>query len=112
MTAGQTVRVGISTPEALLLLPLPEDLSGIQLEGRVCVFCGNGVTARTSIDLGSRILGARRIFPRACPGCISKEAITQLSLHCLGVNACQDCKEEPICDLGSALNRLIRMGAR
>lgn len=116
MTADQTVSAGISGPDALLLLPLPARLSDAQLDGHVCVYCGRGVTTPTSVGLGDRIQGEgdeeRRIFPRACPICVSHEAMCELSAHCLGHDRCQDCKDEPICDTGRALNRLTKMGGR
>jgi len=116
MAPEPAVTSGMPTHEALALLPLPERLSDAQRDGHVCVYCGRSVTTPTSVDLGSRILGEeggeRRVFPRACPICVSHEAIVELAAHCLGKERCQDCKEAPICDTGSALNRLTKMGGR
>lgn len=104
----QTVRSGMPNHEALALLPLPAALSDAQQDGHVCVWGGESLTPETAIRLDSRELGGRIVYPRACRSCVSRLAMTALATHTLGANACADCQDIPACDLGQALNRLIR----
>lgn len=116
-TASQTATVGMSTPDAFALLPLPEHLSDAQRDGHVCVYDGDALTAQTAVDLGARTLDGRTAFPRACHTAVNRAALGVLFDHCSGTEereACQECKErEPdMCEIARALNRLIRMRQR
>lgn len=108
----QTVQSGMPNHEALALLPLPARLVDRQLEGHLCVWGGEAITTVTSVDLGSRILDGRRVFPRACRPCVGKAAMGALFDHASGPGACPKCKESPECATGQALNRLIRQATR
>jgi hypothetical protein len=112
MAPEPAVTSGMSIHEALALLPLPERLSDVQREGRVCVFGGEELVTATAVRLGDRERHGRMIFPRACRTCVRNEALDLLSIHCLGPNACPDCQEGPICEIGAALNRVIKLGRR
>lgn len=108
----QSVRSGMPNHEALALLPLPEQLSDAQRDGHVCVWGGETLTPQTAVRLDSRELDGRTVYPRACRTCVSRQAMTALAAHTLGSIACADCKEIPACELGQALNRLIRKANR
>lgn len=100
---------GMPNYEALARLPIPETLSGPQREGYVCVWGGEALDAVTAVDLGSRLDDdGRRIFPRACRADVRKAAMGALFDHSTGPDACEECRTEPICETGRALNRLIR----
>lgn len=103
------VTSGMPTHEALALLPIPGRLSEQQREGRVCVYDGDVLTTETAVDLGTRKdAEGHAIFPRACRTAASHAAAGALFDHTSGPDACPDCQENPICDLGRALNRIIR----
>lgn len=102
---------GMPNHEALTLLPLPVQLSTRQREGHVCVWGGEALTTETAVDLGSRKLDDRMVFPRACHPCIGKQALRALTDHNLGPQACATCATG-MCDTSRALNRLIRIGHR
>lgn len=117
MASDQTVSVGMPTHKAFTLLPLPTKLSDAQREGHVCVWTGETLTAETAVDLGSRNVGGRTIFPRASRTAVTNAALSALFDHCSGTEereACKECKElEPdMCETARALNRLIRMRQR
>jgi hypothetical protein len=109
-----TVTSGMPTHEALALLPIPARLSDAQRDGHVCVWTGEALTAETAIDLGPRTLDGRRIFPRASRTGVNRAALSALFDHVSGTENSEPCETcaTSICDLGRALNRLIRMGAR
>lgn len=106
------VATGMPNHEALALLPLPDLLSDVQKDGHVCVWGGEALTAATAVMLGSREIDGRTVSPRACRSCVSQAALGFLFDHATGPNACPDCQEVPACDLGQALNRLIRKATR
>lgn len=108
----QTVPIGISTPEALASLPLPDRLSDSQRQGHVCVWGGEALTSVTAVDLGSRKLGDRMAFPRACHVCLTRAALGALLDHASGAAACPECQVSPTCEVGLALNRVVRLGMR
>jgi len=105
---SSTVTSGIPNYKALALLSLPAALSDPQKNGNVCVWGGESLTPDTAVQLDSRTLDGRTVYPRACRSCVSRLAMTALASHALPPDACTDCREEPLCDLGQALNRLIR----
>ncbi|MEU0671948.1 hypothetical protein ABZ330_03495 [Streptomyces sp. NPDC006172] len=102
----------MATVDALALLPLPAPLSDAQREGHVCVWGGEALAPGTAVDLGSRRLDGRLMFPRACRSCVSRVAMGALFDHCTGDTACKTCQATPECDTGRALNRVIRLGHR
>lgn len=104
---GNTVLVGVPTPDAYRLLPIPEALAGPHLDGHVCVWGGETLTSRTAVDLGSRRINGRLAFPRACRGCTARAAMRALQLHGRG---CADCDGD--CAVGRALGRIIRAATR
>lgn len=112
MAPDPAVTSGMPTHEALALLPIPKRLTDQQREGRACVWGGEPITALTSSDLGSRTVEDRRIFPRGCPQCVGKAAMGALFDHSTGPDACADCKSTPICNVGRALNLIIRGATR
>jgi hypothetical protein len=105
----QTVRSGMPTQEALALLPLPAQLSDPQRNGHVCVWGGEALTTETAIDLGSRKVEDRLVFPRACRTCVARAATGVLFDHADG---CDDCARdtEPACPVSRALYRVVRLG--
>ncbi|MGY3784892.1 hypothetical protein [Streptomyces antibioticus] len=105
--AAGTVSIGPSTADAYRLLPLPETLTGPHLDGHVCVWGGETLTPHTAVDLGSRRIGDRRAFPRACRGCTAKVAMLGLQIH---GRDCDDCDGD--CAVGRALGRIIRAATR
>lgn len=108
----QTVQVGIPTHEMLARLPIPERLSDAQQQGHVCVWGGESLTAQTAIDLGSRpATGGRMLFPRSCRVCLAKAAMQALVAHTMSLDACTECQVSS-CDVGQALNRIIREAHR
>ncbi|WP_460067416.1 hypothetical protein [Streptomyces sp. YKOK-I1] len=108
MAPDPAVSSGKPTYEALALLPLPESLSAPQREGYVCVWGGEALSTSMAVDLGSRMVGDTRVFPRACRTCVGRAAMSALFDHASGPDACPECKSTPDCDTGRALNRLIR----
>jgi len=108
MASEPVVIKGMPTFEALALLPIPANLSAPQREGRVCVYDGDALTPGTAVDLGSRLVDDRRVFPRACRASVGRIAMGALFDHATGPNACQECKDTPGCETGRAYNRLIR----
>lgn len=111
MAGDQTVSVGIPTPDALMLLPLPEMYLMTQqmLEGRMCVWGGEMVETVTSVRLGDRTVDGRRIFPRACPRCLAVAARRARIVH---ADDCQPCRSETTtCETGRAFRR-IEAGTR
>lgn len=105
-----TVAVGMPTPDALALLPIPETLSDAQRDGHVCVWGGETLTANTAIDLGSRKADDRLIFPRACRRDTGTAAWHLLLDHS---SKCEQCVDNAAnCELGRALLRLMREGRR
>jgi hypothetical protein len=105
----QTVRSGMPTQEALALLPLPAQLSDPQRNGHVCVWGGEALTTETAIDLGSRKVEGRVVFPRACRTCVAHAATGVLFSHAID---CKDCARatEPVCEVSRALYRAVRLG--
>lgn len=103
------VTSGMPTHEALALLPIPTKLSGPQQEGHVCVWGGEALTAETAINLGSRKLNGRTVFPRGCATCVANTALGFLFDHTAD---CNDCNDTAGCDTGRAMNRVIRLGRR
>ena len=102
---------GMSTPDALALLPIPDQLSVPQMDGHVCVYDNESLSNDTAVDLGQRHQAGRTVFARASRRCASTAAVGVLFDHTTGTDACTVCQTEP-CDAARALNRVIRMGAR
>lgn len=104
-----------STVEVLALLPLPAiaDLSEQQVRGITCVWDGIALTPATAVDLGVRTMNRlgekRQWYPRACRRCIGDGAYRLLLDHS---PACDRCRKDGGCELGRALNRLVREGRR
>lgn len=117
MTPPQPVQTGMATVDALALLPLPAHLSGHQLDGHVCVWGGEALTTDSAVDLGSRRIGDRMAFPRACGSCTARAAQGVLFDH---TGDCPDCstpapqETAPAleCATARALYRVIRQGQR
>lgn len=117
MTPHQPVQAGMATVDVLALLPIPARLSRPQLDGHVCVWGGEALTPTTAVDLGSRRIGDRMAFPRACTTCTTRTAQGVLFDHTGDCTACatpikQDTDPISTCDLGRALARIIRQGRR
>ncbi|MFD7876259.1 hypothetical protein ACFV5G_19500 [Streptomyces sp. NPDC059766] len=110
--SARTVAVGIPTPEVLALLPLPVEMTDLQQQGRICVYGRKALSTEAAVDLGERRRDGVLVFPRACQPCVSRAAMSVLLDHSSGPDACTECKREPICEFGRALNRVIRMGQR
>lgn len=111
MAGDQTVRVGLPTHEALAMLPVPDHLTTPQMDGHVCVYDNEALSNDTAVDLGQRQQDGRTVFARASRRCASTAAVGVLFDHTTGADACTVCQTAP-CDTASALNRVIRMGAR
>ncbi|MEU5094958.1 hypothetical protein [Streptomyces sp. NPDC020996] len=122
--AHSTARTGTATglpPAALALLHLPA-ISGVtdgQKRGADCVWCACGpLTAETAIDYGEQLSpldsapdsARQRWYPRSCRSCTRDRAYRALLDH---APACTDgCADTPGCEIGRALNRLIREARR
>lgn len=114
MASDQTVSVGMSTPDAPALLPLPslDYMSERQLRGYVCVWGGEQLVNGAAVDLGprrkKRLGGDYQIFPRACRTCAREAAIRVLRVH---RGSCEQCTDDAtVCDVRAALDRLAREG--
>lgn len=112
MASDQIASVGMSTPDALALLPIPalNGLSQEQVRGAACVWCDTGLDTATAVDLGERrhkrLDGRYSTFPRACPACAREAAIRVLRLH---RGACEQCTDDAtVCDVRAALEQLAR----
>ncbi|MFI1287470.1 hypothetical protein ACH4VM_02980 [Streptomyces sp. NPDC020792] len=101
---------------ALTLLALPnlDEVTDDQARGARCVWCQRGpLTAETAIDLGQQKSprGETR-FPRSCRPCIRERAYRALLDH-VHPGPCAECEDSsPGCEIGRALNRLVREGRR
>jgi hypothetical protein len=108
----QTVQIGIPTHDVLASLPIPDRLSGAQSEGHVCVWGGESLTSQTAVVLGSRKADGGMIFPRSCHVCLGRAAMDALVAHASGPGGCPECQVSSDCDMGRALNRIIRQAHR
>lgn len=106
------VTSGMANHEALAMLPLPARMSDAQRDGHVCIYGGEAIARGTSTQLGPRQTAAGTIYPQACHPCLQQVAVGALFDHSTGPNACAECQDVPACDLGQALNRLIRKAGR
>jgi hypothetical protein len=106
---AETTPIGMSTPDAIALLPLPARLSDPQRDGHICVYGGEALTTQTAIDLGSRRVDDRLVSPRACRTCVAHIATGVLHDHAVD---CKDCARdtEPVCPVSRALYRVVRLG--
>ncbi|MFJ8345000.1 hypothetical protein ACIQ9J_01225 [Streptomyces sp. NPDC094153] len=107
---------------ALALLALP-DLDAVtvgQARGINCVWCHAGqLNAKTAVSLGEQrgpvedcLLTGAIWHPRACRPCIRTRAYQALLDH-VHPGPCPECEtSSPGCEIGRALNRLIREGRR
>lgn len=114
MASDPTVRVGMSTQEALTLLPIPglTGLSQEQVRGAACIWCDTGLDTATAVDLGERrhkrLDGRYSTFPRACPACAREAAVRVLRVH---RGTCEQCTDDTtLCDVRTALEHLTREG--
>ncbi|MFI5473242.1 hypothetical protein ACIA6D_23750 [Streptomyces cacaoi] len=112
MAPEPAVTTGMANHEALALLPIPARMSDAQRDGHVCIYGGEAITRGASTQLGSRKVGGRTIFPQVCHPCLQKVAMGALFDHSTGPNGCPECRTEPACELGRALNRIIRKATR
>jgi hypothetical protein len=73
------------------------------------VWGGEALIAETAIDLGSRKVDERLVFPRACRTCVARAATGVLFDHAVD---CKDCARdtEPVCPISRALYRVVRLG--
>lgn len=114
MAPEPAVASGMSTPDALLLLPLPS-LDGLverQLRGYVCVWGGEELANSTAVNLGprrkKRLGGDYQIFPRACPACVREAAVRALREH---DGMCEQCTDDAsVCSTRCALEELRAAG--
>lgn len=103
-------------PDVLTLLPLPDlaDLPEPQFRGTACVWGGGPVDTVTAVDLGQRRIdcadGYITASPRACRRCAGEKAYGALFDHAPSCEQCVDNAAE--CEIGRALNRLVREGPR
>ncbi|MFJ2568192.1 hypothetical protein ACIO02_35605 [Streptomyces sp. NPDC087568] len=105
----------------LLNLPLLDGLRDGQVRGRHCLWCRRGpLTSETAIDLGEQMSplssdsdsSRMRWYPRACRRCIRTRAYRALLDH-VHPGPCEPCENAaPGCEIGRALNRLLREGRR
>lgn len=119
--AGEPAISGAGVPADVLQLLGLRHLEGLrddQVRGQDCVWCGTPLTAETAVDYGEQLMplseaadSARmRSYPRACRLCTRTRAYSALLDH---TPSCEDgCRETPGCEVGRALNRLIREGRR
>ncbi|MEV8396289.1 hypothetical protein ACFVAF_34510 [Streptomyces sp. NPDC057596] len=99
---------------ALLALPDLDTVTDGQARGANCVWCKAGpLTAETAIDLGQQKSPAGETrFPRSCRSCIRTRAYRALLDH-VHPGPCKPCEDSaPGCEIGRALNRLVREGRR
>ncbi|MFH9822995.1 hypothetical protein [Streptomyces bobili] len=101
-----------STPtvdaHALIMLPPLDGLSEEQLRGAACIWCSEGLTTDTAVDLGERrhrrLDGHYSTFPRGCRTHGHRAMVQAIHDH---AGMCEQCVDAPeTCDLGMALVRL------
>ena len=98
------------TQPSLSLLPLDlTGLSGPQRRGAICVWGGESLGA-DAVNLGARMDGATRVFPRACPRCVADLATETACAHAA---ICESCVDNAMCcDTVRALRLLYMAHAR
>jgi hypothetical protein len=108
------VTSGMSTPDALALLPLPslDGLTEQQVRGTACVWDGVPLLGIEAVYLGPRTkkrLGQTYQWsPQACTRCVREAAIRAIRDHS---GMCEQCVDEAsACDVRAALDRLAREG--
>jgi hypothetical protein len=97
------------TVDVLAALPVPAVLSEQQRDGHICVWGGESLTTATAIDLGSRKVGDRVAFLRACRADVSLAAQEALYSHVKDREACSGTED---CGTCRGLYRVIRLGWR
>jgi hypothetical protein len=92
------------TQPPLDLLPLDlTGLSGPQRRGAICVWGGESL-GPDAVNLGPRIDGTTKVFPRACRRCVADQAAEAAGAHAA---ICESCVDNPMgCDTVGALRRL------
>ncbi|MFE7232573.1 hypothetical protein ACFVAF_18305 [Streptomyces sp. NPDC057596] len=107
---------------ALELLALP-DLDAVtvgQARGINCVWCAGQLNAEAAVPLGHQhvpgedfsLIPEATWDPRACRPCIRERAYRALLDH-VHPGPCAECEDNsPGCEIGRALNRLVREGRR
>ncbi|MFH9977960.1 hypothetical protein ACH4ND_01605 [Streptomyces sp. NPDC017179] len=104
----------------LLKLPALDAVTDGQSRGTDCVWCRVRLTIETAVDLGEQkgsLEGASSLtgatwFPRACRPCTRERAYHALLNH-VHPGPCEPCENAaPGCEIGRALNRLLREGRR
>lgn len=94
--------------DALTALGVParKDLGDEQQRGAACVWCRTGLDAETAVDLGEQPT-PNRWFPRACPGCVTRQAWRGFLDHAMPCPRCSGASGI-LCATGRALNRLSK----
>lgn len=96
---------------AVEMLPMPKarTLKQVQIEGKACVWCSDGLDGDSTLHLGPRIRVAegtvKRWWPRACWPCVGAAARRVLGLH---RRTCARCSHRDYCPDSRALDALAR----
>ncbi|WP_200262759.1 hypothetical protein [Streptomyces sp. HSG2] len=98
-------------PSILRTLPLPDPdgIADAQRPGTSCVWCQAELTIATAVNLGERVTGGLRWWPRSCPACVPVKAHRALLDHPAG---CAECAGGGRCGLLVGLYRVVRDGMR
>ncbi|MFJ9535757.1 hypothetical protein ACIRPX_00660 [Streptomyces sp. NPDC101225] len=98
----------------ILAPPAPDELSGDQVRGRACVWCGVPLNAETSVALGARVARGDGAAPAAggCRRCVAARAHRGLFSHGSACELCADEESAKACAVGRGLYRLVRKHRR
>lgn len=93
---------------ALIILPPLDGLTEEQLRGATCIWCGQGLTTDTAVDLGERrhrrLDGHYSTFPRGCRADVNRAAVQAIHDH---AGICEQCVDDAnACGEGMALVRM------
>ena len=89
----------------MLALPLTTSLTGDQLAGAACPWCGRALSEEGGIHLGQRPgPWGEAICPRGCQACVHKSATRTLAAH---RTVCQRCEKRAECGTYRVLVRLV-----
>ena len=98
----------------ILAPPALSELSGDQVRGRACVWCGVPLSVETSVALGERAARAEGAAPAAggCRRCVAGRAHRGLFAHGSTCELCADEESAKACAVGRGLYRLVRKHRR
>ena|SRR5689334_9097537 len=98
----------------VLAPPAPDELSGDQVRGRACVWCGVVLNVETSVALGERGAPAEGADPVAggCRRCVAGRAHRGLFAHGSTCELRADEESAKACAVGRGLYRLVRKHRR